>query len=108
MWKLYRFFFCGWVTAIYHRLFYESSLACTFVQLVVVCGTLYPLFMENGKRFLNCYTKFSYTKAVFYIVLFSQPCRAGKCVMASSGFQADVRALQKHLAARHLVRFHKH
>uniref|UniRef100_A0A3Q7FIL8 Proteasome subunit beta n=1 Tax=Solanum lycopersicum TaxID=4081 RepID=A0A3Q7FIL8_SOLLC len=29
---------------------------------------------------------------------------ADKCVLASSGFQADVRALQKVLAARHLVR----
>ncbi|RVX00940.1 Proteasome subunit beta type-1 [Vitis vinifera] len=49
-------------------LFYESSLACTFVQLVV----------------------------------------SRKCVMASSGFQADVRALQKHLAARHLIYQHQH
>lgn len=31
-------------------------------------------------------------------------CRADKAVMASSGFQADVKALQKVLAARHLVR----
>lgn len=30
--------------------------------------------------------------------------RADKAVMASSGFQADVKALQKVLAARHLVR----
>lgn len=29
--------------------------------------------------------------------------RAEKCVMASSGFQADVKALQKVLSARHLV-----
>jgi len=31
------------------------------------------------------------------------PDRAEKCVMASSGFQADVKALQKVLSARHLV-----
>lgn len=30
-------------------------------------------------------------------------CRADKCVMASSGFQGDLKALQKNLAARHLV-----
>ena len=47
-------------------------------------------------------------KKVFNITFFSQPCRADKCVMASSGFQADVRALQKLLAARHLVRLQKH
>ncbi|KAA8515941.1 hypothetical protein F0562_019120 [Nyssa sinensis] len=36
---------------------------------------------------------------------YSKICKlADKCVMASSGFQADVRALQKVLAARHLVR----
>ncbi|KAE8660445.1 Proteasome subunit beta type-1 [Hibiscus syriacus] len=35
---------------------------------------------------------------------YSKICKlADKCVMASSGFQADVKALQKHLAARHLV-----
>ncbi|KAM7516205.1 hypothetical protein LguiA_005788 [Lonicera macranthoides] len=33
---------------------------------------------------------------------------ADKSVMASSGFQADVRALQKHLAARHLIYQHQH
>nr|KJB22293.1 hypothetical protein B456_004G040900 [Gossypium raimondii] len=34
---------------------------------------------------------------------YSKICKlADKCVMASSGFQADVRALQKQLAARHL------
>jgi 20S proteasome subunit beta 6 len=33
--------------------------------------------------------------------------RADKCLMASSGFQADVRALQKVLGAKHLVRFHE-
>nr|GMC99083.1 proteasome subunit beta type-1 [Ipomoea batatas] len=33
---------------------------------------------------------------------------ADKCVMASSGFQADVRALQKLLAARHLIYQHQH
>lgn len=31
--------------------------------------------------------------------------RADKSVMASSGFQADVKALQKHLAAKHLVSY---
>lgn len=37
---------------------------------------------------------------------YSKICKlAEKSVMASSGFQADVKALQKHLAARHLVRF---
>ncbi|KAK9202454.1 hypothetical protein WN944_017665 [Citrus x changshan-huyou] len=34
--------------------------------------------------------------------------RADKCVMASSGFQADVKALQKLLAARHLIYQHQH
>ncbi|KAL6981811.1 Proteasome subunit beta type-1, partial [Sarracenia purpurea var. burkii] len=33
---------------------------------------------------------------------------AEKCVMASSGFQADVRALQKVLAARHSIYQHQH
>ncbi|XP_068659093.1 proteasome subunit beta type-1-like isoform X2 [Aristolochia californica] len=33
---------------------------------------------------------------------------ADKCIMASSGFQADVRALQKNLAARHLIYQHQH
>ncbi|KAL0397781.1 UNVERIFIED_CONTAM: Proteasome subunit beta type-1 [Sesamum calycinum] len=33
---------------------------------------------------------------------------ADKSVMASSGFQADVRALQKVLAARHLIYQHQH
>ncbi|KAF3645377.1 Proteasome subunit beta type-1 [Capsicum annuum] len=33
---------------------------------------------------------------------------ADKCVMASSGFQADVRALQKVLASRHLIYQHQH
>ncbi|KAF7844769.1 proteasome subunit beta type-1 [Senna tora] len=31
-----------------------------------------------------------------------------KCVMASSGFQADVKALQKNLSARHLIYQHQH
>ena len=40
---------------------------------------------------------------------YSKICKlADKCVMASSGFQADVRALQKHLAARHLIYQHHH
>ncbi|KAK2990419.1 hypothetical protein RJ640_011167 [Escallonia rubra] len=34
--------------------------------------------------------------------------RADKSLMASSGFQADVRALQKVLAARHLIYQHQH
>ncbi|KOM31654.1 hypothetical protein LR48_Vigan01g120900 [Vigna angularis] len=33
---------------------------------------------------------------------------AEKCVMASSGFQADVKALQKVLSARHLIYQHQH
>ncbi|XP_043715074.1 proteasome subunit beta type-1-like [Telopea speciosissima] len=33
---------------------------------------------------------------------------ADKCLMASSGFQADVRALQKVLTARHLIYQHQH
>lgn len=33
---------------------------------------------------------------------------ADKCVMASSGFQADVKALQKNLSARHLIYQHQH
>nr|XP_007153740.1 hypothetical protein PHAVU_003G061000g [Phaseolus vulgaris]ESW25734.1 hypothetical protein PHAVU_003G061000g [Phaseolus vulgaris] len=33
---------------------------------------------------------------------------AEKCVMASSGFQADVKALQKVLSARHLTYQHQH
>ncbi|XP_059633991.1 proteasome subunit beta type-1-like [Cornus florida] len=40
---------------------------------------------------------------------YSKICKlADKCVMASSGFQADVRALQKVLAARHLIYQHQH
>ncbi|KAB2015636.1 hypothetical protein ERO13_D08G042300v2 [Gossypium hirsutum] len=40
---------------------------------------------------------------------YSKICKlADKCVMASSGFQADVRALQKQLAARHLIYQHQH
>ncbi|EOX96203.1 hypothetical protein QUC31_005440 [Theobroma cacao] len=40
---------------------------------------------------------------------YSKLCKlADKCVMASSGFQADVKALQKHLAARHLIYQHQH
>ena len=38
---------------------------------------------------------------------FHWPCSADKSLLASSGFQADVRALQKHLEARHLVNFSK-
>ncbi|BBG97425.1 N-terminal nucleophile aminohydrolases superfamily protein [Prunus dulcis] len=34
--------------------------------------------------------------------------RADKAVLASSGFQADVKALQKHLAAKHLIYQHQH
>ncbi|KAK3429917.1 hypothetical protein EUGRSUZ_E01416 [Eucalyptus grandis] len=33
---------------------------------------------------------------------------ADKAVLASSGFQADIKALQKHLAARHLIYQHQH
>ncbi|CAM8936703.1 unnamed protein product [Rhodiola kirilowii] len=33
---------------------------------------------------------------------------ADKCYMASSGFQGDVKALQKHLNARHLIYQHQH
>ncbi|KAH9733052.1 proteasome subunit beta type-1 [Citrus sinensis] len=40
---------------------------------------------------------------------YSKICKlADKCVMASSGFQADVKALQKLLAARHLIYQHQH
>ncbi|CAN0889801.1 Proteasome subunit beta type-1 [Linum grandiflorum] len=34
--------------------------------------------------------------------------QADKCILASSGFQADMKALQKHLAARHLIYQHQH
>ncbi|CAI0400980.1 unnamed protein product [Linum tenue] len=33
---------------------------------------------------------------------------ADKCILASSGFQADMKALQKLLAARHLIYQHQH
>ncbi|KAG0498636.1 hypothetical protein HPP92_003327 [Vanilla planifolia] len=33
---------------------------------------------------------------------------ADKCVLASSGFQGDMKALQKNLAARHLIYQHQH
>ncbi|KAK9282590.1 hypothetical protein L1049_010807 [Liquidambar formosana] len=40
---------------------------------------------------------------------YSKICQlADKCVMASSGFQADVKALQKVLASRHLIYQHQH
>ncbi|KAK1279735.1 Proteasome subunit beta type-1 [Acorus gramineus] len=40
---------------------------------------------------------------------YSKICKlADKAVMASSGFQADVRALQKNLAAKHLTYQHQH
>ncbi|PON35862.1 Proteasome B-type subunit [Trema orientale] len=40
---------------------------------------------------------------------YSKICKlADKCFLASSGFQADVRALQKNLAARHLSYQHQH
>ncbi|RWR86655.1 proteasome subunit beta type-1 [Cinnamomum micranthum f. kanehirae] len=40
---------------------------------------------------------------------YSKICKlADKSVMASSGFQADVKALQKNLAARHLIYQHQH
>ncbi|ONM22763.1 Proteasome subunit beta type [Zea mays] len=35
-------------------------------------------------------------------------CRADKCVLASSGFQGDIKALQKNLAARELLYQHQH
>jgi hypothetical protein len=34
--------------------------------------------------------------------------RADKCVLASSGFQGDIKALHKNLAARELVKFLSH
>ncbi|CAL9765678.1 unnamed protein product [Musa acuminata subsp. burmannicoides] len=40
---------------------------------------------------------------------YSKICKlADKCVMASSGFQGDLKALQKNLAARHLIYQHQH
>ncbi|XP_057520939.1 proteasome subunit beta type-1 [Amaranthus tricolor] len=40
---------------------------------------------------------------------YSKICKlADKSLLASSGFQADVRALQKHLEARHLIYQHQH
>ncbi|KAJ4965514.1 hypothetical protein NE237_017363 [Protea cynaroides] len=40
---------------------------------------------------------------------YSKICKlADKCLLASSGFQADVRALQKVLTARHLIYQHQH
>ncbi|KAF5177165.1 Proteasome subunit beta type-1 [Thalictrum thalictroides] len=40
---------------------------------------------------------------------YSKICKlADKCLLASSGFQADVRALQKVLSSRHLVYQHQH
>ncbi|CAB4300156.1 unnamed protein product [Prunus armeniaca] len=40
---------------------------------------------------------------------YSKICKlADKAVLASSGFQADVKALQKHLAAKHLIYQHQH
>ena len=33
---------------------------------------------------------------------------ADKCVLASSGFQANIKALQKNLSARHLIYQHQH
>lgn len=55
----------------------------------------------------NLLTEFLYNKLISFILCLYRLCRAEKSVMASSGFQADVKALQKHLAARHLVRFSK-
>ncbi|CAL9095012.1 unnamed protein product [Musa textilis] len=40
---------------------------------------------------------------------YSKICKlADKCVMASSGFQGDLKALQKNLAAKHLIYQHQH
>lgn len=40
---------------------------------------------------------------------YSKICKlADKCVLASSGFQADIKALQKNLSARHLIYQHQH
>ncbi|WOL10810.1 proteasome subunit beta type-1 [Canna indica] len=40
---------------------------------------------------------------------YSKICKlAEKCVMATSGFQGDMKALQKNLAARHLIYQHQH
>ncbi|XP_008803997.1 proteasome subunit beta type-1 [Phoenix dactylifera] len=40
---------------------------------------------------------------------YSKICKlAEKCVLASSGFQGDIKALQKNLAARHLIYQHQH
>lgn len=40
---------------------------------------------------------------------FSKICKlADKCVLASSGFQGDMKALQKNLSARHLIYQHQH
>ncbi|KAG6483934.1 proteasome subunit beta type-1 [Zingiber officinale] len=40
---------------------------------------------------------------------FSKICNlADKCVLATSGFQGDMKALQKNLAARHLIYQHQH
>ncbi|THU67040.1 hypothetical protein C4D60_Mb05t20470 [Musa balbisiana] len=46
---------------------------------------------------------------IIYTRDYSKICKlADKCVMASSGFQGDLKALQKNLAAKHLIYQHQH
>ena len=40
---------------------------------------------------------------IIWHIFFIYICRADKSVLASSGFQGDIKALQKNLSAKHLV-----
>lgn len=59
--------------------------------------------LHKGHFFFVWFVLFKDVKLGFFYLFIVSPDRAEKCVMASSGFQADVKALQKVLSARHLV-----
>lgn len=66
---------------------------------------LVRFFHRDGEIFSIVY--YNSSMMSLNVTCLVQPCRADKSVMASSGFQADVKALQKLLAARHSVRVEK-
>lgn len=85
-----------------YRIFYSfdfTRVFCSLLQPEALCnsGFLWVTMRDD------CWTSFCWGGCLEVMQLCICSFRADKSVMASSGFQADVKALQKNLAARHLV-----